>query len=296
MAEALTAEKDPLFLIAWTERLHPVRALLLEPIGTIYGNPAVSDAQRMVATGVLAEFGEGDEERLASLILDADDRQHAILFRVLSKDPTQTSLRMRGALETQRAGGTPDDRDRQARRQLNAACTLARLGQWEPVWPLLKASPDPWLRTLLIHRMHAYGIVATSLCQGLEAQDPGIRQAVLLALGQYPAGSLAAHEQSALAETCRRLFLADPDSGVHAGAEWLLRTWNRHAELRELQRQLAGRRQPGWYVDHQGQTMVVLRRPATFMMGLSPSEPVRDGIGAQRLASSNAASPSACTR
>jgi len=217
------------------------------------------------------------------LILDADSRQHAVLFRVLSKDATQTSLRMRRALETQRAGATPEERDRQARRQLNAACTLARLGQWEPVWPLLKSSPDPWLRTLLIHRVHAYGIVTASLCQGLESQDPSVRQAILLALGEYPAGSLAAREQSALVETCRRLFLADPDPGVHAGAEWLLRKWNRQAELRELQGKLAGRRQPGWYVNSQGQTMVVLRGPVTFMMGSPPSKPTREDTEMQHL-------------
>ena len=272
---ALTAEKDPLFLAAWTERLRPVRKSLLMPLGTIYGNPAFSDAQRMAATGVLAELGEEDRERLASLILDADDRRHAVLFRLLSKDATQTSLSMRRALETRQAGGTPDDRDRQARRQLNAACTLARLGQWDPVWPLLKSSDDPWLRTLLIHRVHSYGIVAASLCQGLKARDPAIRQAILLALGEYPAGSLAAHEQSALAETCRRLFLADPDSGVHAGAEWLLRKWNRQAELRDLQWKLAGGRQPGWYINGQGQTMVVLRVPVAFVVGSPPSKPVR---------------------
>jgi len=59
VAEALTAEKDPLFLAAWTEWLHPVREPLLGPVGTIYGNPALSVAQRMVATSVLADLGKG---------------------------------------------------------------------------------------------------------------------------------------------------------------------------------------------------------------------------------------------
>ncbi len=283
VAEALSGEKDPLYVAAWIEWLRPVASRLLGPLGAVYGDPARSDAQRMVATGVLAELGEGDPERLASLILDADDRQHAVLFRVLSKDATQTSLRMRRALETPRTGATPDEKDRHARRQLNAACTLARLGQWAPVWPLLKSSPDPWVRTLLIHRMAAYEVPAASLRQGLEAEEPDVRQAVLLALGEYPAGSLAANERSAFVEASRRLYVADPDSGVHAGAEWLLRKWGRQADLQELQRRLAGTRRPGWRVNGQGQTMVVLRGPVTFTMGSPQSEPQRDEMETQHL-------------
>ena len=93
-------------------------------------------------------------------------------------------------------------------------------------------------------------------------EAPPIRQAVLLALGGYPEEQLSAADRSAILDAVRRLFNSDPDSGVHAGAEWLLRHWDRAAELDELTKALAGRPPAGnWFVNHQGQTMVVVRDP-----------------------------------
>ena len=67
-----------------------------------------------------------------------------------------------------------------------------------------------------------------------------------------------------------QLYRDDPDPGIHGAAEWLLRQWQASDELKEIDKGLAtgkveGKRQ--WYVNRQGQTMVVVPKPGEFWMG-----------------------------
>jgi len=48
-----------------------------------------------------------------------------------------------------------DGKERLAKRQANAAVALLKLDRSESVWPLFKHSPDPRLRSYLIHRLAA---------------------------------------------------------------------------------------------------------------------------------------------
>jgi formylglycine-generating enzyme required for sulfatase activity len=85
------------------------------------------------------------------------------------------------------------------------------------------------------------------------------------------------------------IYRTASDPGLHAASEWLLRTWQQEAWLQQVNREwakdkgqrakrLEGIRQlltkekapPQWYVNGQGQTMVVLPGPVEFVMG-SPS-------------------------
>ena len=87
-----------------------------------------------------------------------------------------------------------------------------------------------------------------------------------------------------------QLYRDDPDAGLHGAADWLLRQWGQGDELKEIDREWAedkrrreekleqirkglaeasGRREPAdagfpgayWYVNGQGQTMVVIPEP-----------------------------------
>jgi hypothetical protein len=48
-------------------------------------------------------------------------------------------------------------KEKQAKRQANAAVALLKLDQPEKVWPLLKHSPDPRVRSYLIDRLGPLG-------------------------------------------------------------------------------------------------------------------------------------------
>jgi formylglycine-generating enzyme required for sulfatase activity len=83
-----------------------------------------------------------------------------------------------------------------------------------------------------------------------------------------------------LVDRLLRDYRDDPDPGVHAAAEWLLRRWEMGERLAranlELSRAGPGRRRgevakPGWYVDGQGQTFAVIPAPGPFEIG-SPAD------------------------
>ncbi|MFI5456857.1 MAG: SUMF1/EgtB/PvdO family nonheme iron enzyme [Isosphaerales bacterium] len=275
VVEALVEEKDPLFLTGWVEQLDPVRRVLVEPLAQACMDGGRSEEQRLLATAALAELGREHPERVADVLLAGDDRQGDILYRLVVRDREQFGSLMRAVL-AEAAAKAPDQLG--SNRKANAALTLARLGQWEAVWPLLKQSQDPGVRTQLVHRLHGAVATPSSLIEELDvAEDPSVRQAILLAMGGYTEERLPKPERAAVLAECRRLFVLDTDAGIHAAAEWLLRKWSQTPELAELQKKLAGEPATGnWYINREGLSMVIFRGPIQFEMGSPATEPRRD--------------------
>jgi formylglycine-generating enzyme required for sulfatase activity len=171
-----------------------------------------------------------------------------------------------------------------ARRQAQAAVLLLQLGQAERVWPLLKYSPDPRLRSWIIHKLSPLGSEPQALLARLdEERDLSIRRALLLSLGNFSEAPLPPAARQALVLRLLRLYRDDPDPGLHAAAEWLLRRWGQAGELRRADQELARRGQPPgegeggrrWRVTPEGHTLVVFPGPITFWMGSPASEPDR---------------------
>ncbi len=227
---ALLEEADPLYLSAWVEFLRPLEAAIVEPLAATCLNPQISIEQRQVAASTLAELGDNRPDLLERVLLESDStRQFVVLSRKLAASSQLFAARMRAVLSDDSAtSGTESDWPRRA----NAALALALVGDWSTVWPCLGDNADTSLRTRLIHRMRDYGISAVGLAAGLTpAQAPSVRQAILLALRDYRPETIPSTERSATLDYCRRMFLTDPDSGVHAGCELLLRAWGHGADL-----------------------------------------------------------------
>jgi formylglycine-generating enzyme required for sulfatase activity len=195
----------------------------------------------------------------------------------------------------------PDDaKERLAKRQANAAVALLRLGRAERVWPLLQHRPDPRLRSYLIHRLRPLGADPQALVQRLAAEpNVSARRALLLGLGEFGEQGLAAGEREALLPQLLALYRDDPDPGIHGAVAWLLRQpgWQQEEKLKAIDGRRAkdeqernqgidriraelgkGPRQaqPQWYVNGQGQTMVVIPGPVEFLMGSPRSEAGRE--------------------
>jgi formylglycine-generating enzyme required for sulfatase activity len=191
----------------------------------------------------------------------------------------------------------PDQaRERLAKRQATAAVALLRLGLDAAVWPLLRHRPDPRLRSYLIHRLSPLGADVRAVVARVGAKDVEVseRRALLLCLGEFGKDQWPRHECLAVLPRLLTLYRNDPDPGVHAAAGWLLRTWARRdalagveAALKDTDRQLQGAdrevdrggRLPAggrrWYVNGQGQTMVVLDAREPFLMGSPRTEEER---------------------
>jgi formylglycine-generating enzyme required for sulfatase activity len=171
-------------------------------------------------------------------------------------------------------------KQRLARRQANAAVVRFRLGHEDAVWPLLRHEPDPRRRSLVIHRLSPLGADVGPIVRRLgEESDVSARRALLLCLGEFGPRQYPPGQREALVGRLARLYEEDPDAGVHAAAEWVLRRWGEQRRLGEIDAKLSrrdlrargagespaeGRR---WYVNGQGQTMVVMDAREPFLMG-----------------------------
>jgi serine/threonine protein kinase/formylglycine-generating enzyme required for sulfatase activity len=181
-----------------------------------------------------------------------------------------------------------------AKRQANAAIALLRMNQPAKFWPLLKLCPDPRVRSYIIHRVSRLGVDSGTIIKQLEAEpDITIRRAIILSLGEYDERNLSAETRKSLLPRIEEIYLTQNDPGLHGAAEWLLKKWQHHAWLKNLadecvhdkaQREKRleiikervisadGKASPQWYVNAQGQTMVVIPGPVEFVMGSPPTE------------------------
>jgi hypothetical protein len=148
----------------------------------------------------------------------------------------------------------------------------------EKVWPLLKHSPDPRARSYIIHWLSPRGGDPQTILARYESEtDVTIKRALLLCLGEF---ELDESQKQPLIETLLTDYRSDPDAGLHAAAEWLLRRWDQGEKLAAIDKDLRqneeqrtadkdNKRQ--WYVNGQGQTFVILDA-GEFQMGSPGSE------------------------
>src|SRR5262249_26559953 len=159
------------------------------------------------------------------------------------------------------------------------AAALLHLGRTERVWSLFHQGTDPTCRTYLIHRCAALGVDPAVLARRLlggEEQDASVRQGLLLALGEYGAGQRAEGTRGPLVARVLSDYREDPDPGVHAGAEWLLRQWRMADRLALIDQELVKASpgaplgevtKPRWCVNGQGQAFAVVPAPGEFEVG-----------------------------
>ncbi len=282
-------------LAMWMDSLRPIRDQLEEPLGSIYRDASRQGIERSLATDILVDYAADQPQVLVDLLLDADNKQFAVLYPKLKDYREQGLIWLRGEMDKHPPPDAGDDAKEQlAKRQANAAVVLLRMGQPARVWPLLKHSPDPRARSYLIHRLAPLGADAQAIIQRLkEPSDVTIRRALVLSLGQFGEKDLSPNERARLMVEMREVYCMDPDAGLHAAIEWLLRRWHqqdwlsqrqmewakdkplRERNLKRIREELVGDKggaRPQWYVNSQGQTMVVLPGPVTFLMGSPSSE------------------------
>lgn len=234
---------DALMIGRWAEALAPVRRYLLPSLARALVEPGRSAAQRSTLARIYANY--------ATDAPGAFDR----LEKVLSE----------------KADGAA--RLELPRRHADAAAALAVMGRWEKVLPLLRHGPDPTTRSYLIERLGAMVDADQLLDQLHKKPEVSAQRALLLALGDLDRGRLRTQQQEGLAaELAEGIYREHPDPGVHAAAGWVLRTWGHGQWAPNVDRDLATGKPEGprrWYVNRQGQTMVVLP-PGELDIGEGP--------------------------
>jgi serine/threonine protein kinase/formylglycine-generating enzyme required for sulfatase activity len=316
--------ENPVYLLYWREAYRPVKDSFLKPLAEVYRDQHPDRAaERALATSLLADYAADVPQVLADLLMDADEKQFAVIYPKLKEHGEKSAMLLTAAIDKKLPPDMPSadvKREKLAKRQANAAVALLRMNQAEKVWPLLRRSDqpeDPRLRSYLIHRLSPLGADATAIVKRLDEEaDVTIRRALVLSLGEYSEHELSPETRKSLLPMLQELYRSEADPGLHAVVEWLLRRWNEKVWLQQVNDEWAKDKEqrdkclasiqqalqrekekspPRWYVNGQGQTMVVIPGyvngqgqtmvvipgPVQFRMGSPSTEEGRDARESQ---------------
>ena len=294
----------------WHKAMSGVRTALVGPLGKILRDGERRD-EHGVAASLLADYARDKPSTLVDLLLDADSKSFSILFPAVQKRTKDCLDELRTAAATALPGPAFDDaakaaagkpspstveiepiKDRIASRGAKAAVALLRLGHDDGAWRLLEHSPDPRARSHFVDALSSFGadprLLVTELVRLGEAMskpgpigeknahlfDPATskRRALIMALAGYPKDALAPGDRDALVRRLDRLYREDLDAGVHSAAELLLRRWA-YVDRANPSPRGDGRDGRRWYVNPEGQTMVLVDGPVVFNMGSPDTDP-----------------------
>ena len=155
--------KNPGDYATLIETLRPVRKQLLTPLASIFRDTGRSESERTFATTILADYASDDPSLLAELLMDADPKAYASLFPVAERQAAkalpvfQAEIAKKPDDRRERTGLGTASRIELAERQARAAIALVRLGKAEEVWPLLRHSADPRLRSFIVNWLNPLG-------------------------------------------------------------------------------------------------------------------------------------------
>ncbi len=274
-------------LVAWREALRPAKSKLIEPLALIYREAKQKEQSRTYATETLADYAADWPEELFSLLADAEEFQFPVVFQKLARHKDEAvRLATEELARKPPANASEDGKELLGKRQANTAVALLKLGRPENVWPLLKFSPDPRLRSYVIHWISPLGVDPQAIVKRFDIEsNVTIRRALVLMLGELSESQLSMAQRQPLIEKLLVIFENQPDAGLHGAAEWLLRKWEQGKRLEAVveklksdDKQLQARKSSDkrqWYVNSQEQTFVVVDA-GEFLMGSPESEPGRN--------------------
>ncbi len=279
VAQDLVAQPS-LHLPHWVEALRPIGGRLVAPLCDVLRDPAgAPETHRAMASEILADYAADRPDILAGLIADARPNEFLTLYDALRPLGDRAISELEAILKQELPAGPNDPADLAAGRHANAAIALLRLGKPEPLWSRLAASPDPRVRSLLIDRLPRLGVDPAVIAGRLKVEsDAAARAALVLVLGEFKTGAISESLRATLPGSAVELYRDDPDPGVHGAALWTLRAWGRDEQAREIDSALATGEVEGqrrWYVNGQGQTMIVIPGPVEFVMGSPKDEAMR---------------------
>lgn len=238
VVQHLTSAVPSVYLGQWRQLFQTGSKALTGPLTGIHADRSRPEKQRESAAFVLSDYLRDQPQQLTAIILVADElAEYSLLMEALRPHAAavkQPLLReMQAAMPVQLARnndqlskGDQQLRDAHWQRQSLAAVTLVHLGYGDAVWSQLTFSPDPSLRSFVIHHLGKLGTDHNTLAARLEMEtEVSIRRALIQSLGGLDASRIPSADRSRIAERLQSLYVNDPDPGIHGSASWALRQW-----------------------------------------------------------------------
>ena len=290
LAEKIVQE-NPLFLKTWKDAFFAIRNFLIPHLVNVFNEIGEgTESKRLLAANLLADYASNRPEIIAELMLSSGS-DFFYVFLPSAKIHKQECLSIfeREFSKEIYVDQSTQLREKNASRQANAAVAMVLLGEAQKIWPLFRHTVTPTVRSFLIHRFSSFGVDPFLVVSRLkEEKDASGRRALLLTLGEYDEDILRKINSSGYIADMRKIYEEDPDPGIHASVEWLLKSWADDDYLGTINDSWAKNNQRKfddnlanlkhtfdfknnnsrkWFVNSQGQTMVALPSPAEFVMG-----------------------------
>ncbi len=272
----------PSELLPWRSALRPVKHRLTDALASIYRSDDSGEQIQAFATDTLGDYLADDPESLFDLLVDADARQFRVVFDRLDAH-RQRAIEL-GIIELSKEASSEDEKETVAMRQANAAIMFLRMESPDSVWPLLKHSPDPRVRSLVVNHLSLFGGEPEVILSRYESEtDISIKRALLLCLGGFDASRLAEAKRESVLQLVSDVYRNSPDPGLHAAARWLLVRWGQDDQANSIDEELQTEEtQNLWYINGRGQTFVVIDA-GEFQMGSPKSIELPDQYPLQHL-------------
>jgi serine/threonine protein kinase/formylglycine-generating enzyme required for sulfatase activity len=237
--------QNPFVIARWAAALQPVGTFLMPPLALFLEDENRSGSERALIAKVYGNYAKTQPDAIARL-----EKRLA---------------------EPNEANAGQEAKVAQLKKKASIAVALLVMGRGERVWPLLKHSSDPTLRSFLIERLGAGGVDAKAMVTRLDQEpDVSIRRAILLSLGEFGLDRLPQAERDNLVPKLAGLYRDDADPGMHGAAEWVLCQWGAQDKTKAINKEIGTgkvKEKPQWYVNRQGQTMVIINPSGEFWMG-----------------------------
>jgi hypothetical protein len=269
------AQQNSTEVSGWIEAFRPISRFLVEPFLQHYNDSHIAETAAMA----VAEYASDQPQLLVDLLMDARPVQLRPICDALLRhaDIVEAPL-VDIAGQAFPTVATEGSQTTLAKRQVNAAIVLFRIGRAEFACDYLRFSPDPQRRSLLIHRIAVAGCPHESITETLRQEtDATVRAGLMQCLGEYGIEALPPSDRSELILDVLDIYQKEDDPGVHAAAGWLLRSWGCVKQLDAMNQESSnGPDRPRWYVNNHGHTMALVEGPVTFTMGTPADERSHD--------------------
>ncbi|MBX7105903.1 MAG: protein kinase [Gemmataceae bacterium] len=280
IAGALVAE-NPIYIERWSDAFRPVSQVLVQPLWDLARDTGRSETDRTVAAGIAAGFSVGDARKIAAEFLELETRPGMAILPAARKNRDITlDVWTRAVSQITPAVADEVTKDRHAKQRVRAALGLWHLNRPDHVHRFLGlVGPDVRERYFLMQLLAGYDINPEFLVREIqESPDAAARRSAIVSLGDYSRLQWNDDRRAGIRPQLERMFLSDPDSGVHGAIDWLVgRAWGHKNWPPALPRSFDPAPNTRWYVAPSGTTMTVVRGPVEFDYGSEPTEPHHAG-------------------
>ncbi len=275
VSEFLTSV-EPSELLPWRNALRPIKDNLIRSLTEIFRDSKSNPQSKVFATYTLTDYLESDPKGLFDLLIDSNDQQYDELYnRIKVFSDTAKTLGVAELVKEYQDDSPEEIKELLAMRKANAFIMLVRLNAIDGLWSLLKHTPDPRVKSYVIHWLSSRGAPAKSIIDQIRIEtDASVQRALVLAIGEF---TLSDTQVKSLAPYLLEIYRATPDPGLHSATEWLLMKWGLSEELNQIddliiqddQVHNSVSTQPRrWFINSQRQTYVIL--PDTELLIGSP--------------------------